>query len=115
MSHACDGSEELGRTCIACNWCLGGMADGAFGCSINPASYRERMWGEDTFTRPRSRRRSWWSAADLADWRRRESRLCAGIGSRSSRHARHVGGALELWAALPGRDNYRNAIEWWAG
>ena len=45
VQHARDGTEELGRTCIACNWCLGGMADGAFGCSINPASYRERQWG----------------------------------------------------------------------
>ena len=29
------------RTCIACQFCLSGMADGAFGCAINPASYRE--------------------------------------------------------------------------
>ena len=27
VKHAREGQEELGRTCIACNWCLGGMAD----------------------------------------------------------------------------------------
>ena len=58
VKHAYDGTEELGRTCIACNWCLGGMADGAFGCSVNPASYRERIWGVDTFAPATRRRRS---------------------------------------------------------
>ena len=38
VKHARAGTEELGRTCIACNWCLAGMGDGAAGCAINPAS-----------------------------------------------------------------------------
>ncbi len=45
VRYARDGTEHLGRTCIACNWCMGGMAVGVFGCSINPASYRERIDG----------------------------------------------------------------------
>ncbi len=113
VRHARNGSEALGRTCIACNWCLGGMADGAFGCSINPASYRERTWGVNTFT-PASRRSKvvvigggpgGLEAARVAALRGHEVTLF---------EARAVlGGGLELWARLPGREFYRHAIEWW--
>src|SRR5262249_14785926 len=46
LANALAGREERSRTCIACNWCFRG--DG-FGCSINPATARERRWGLATF------------------------------------------------------------------
>ncbi len=113
VKHALDGTETLGRTCIACNWCLGGMADGAFGCSINPASYRERMWGVETL---RAAGRSskvvvigggpgGLEAARVAALRGHEVTL---FEAREE-----LGGGLELWARLPGREFYRHAVDWW--
>jgi len=113
VKHARDGTEELGRTCIACNWCLGGMADGAFGCSVNPASYRERMWGINSFA-PATRRRNvvvigggpaGLEAARVAALKGHEVTL---LEARDQ-----LGGNLELWARLPGREFYRHAIDWW--
>jgi len=107
------GAEDLGRTCIACNWCLGGMNDGAFGCTINPASYRERLWGDPTIT-----------AAS------RPSRVVVIGGGPGGLEAARVaalrghavtlfearallGGGLALWARLPGREVYAQATDWW--
>jgi 2,4-dienoyl-CoA reductase-like NADH-dependent reductase (Old Yellow Enzyme family)/thioredoxin reductase len=113
VKHAYDGTEELGRTCIACNWCLGGMADGAFGCSINPASYRERIWGVRSFA-PANRRRNvvviGGGPAGLE-----AARVAALKGHQVTLfEARdQLGGNLELWSRLPGREFYRHAIDWW--
>jgi 2,4-dienoyl-CoA reductase-like NADH-dependent reductase (Old Yellow Enzyme family)/thioredoxin reductase len=113
VKHAHDGTEQLGRTCIACNWCLGGMADGAFGCSINPASYRERIWGVRTFA-PANRScgvvvigggPAGLEAARVAALRGHKVTL---FEARNQ-----LGGSLELWARLPGREFYRHAIDWW--
>jgi thioredoxin reductase len=113
VKHAYDETEELGRTCIACNWCLGGMADGAFGCSVNPASYRERIWGVSTFAPATRRRRvvvigggpAGLEAARVAALKGHEVTL---FEARDQ-----LGGNLELWARLPGREFYRHAIDWW--
>jgi pyruvate/2-oxoglutarate dehydrogenase complex dihydrolipoamide dehydrogenase (E3) component len=111
--RAREGTEELGRTCIACNHCLGGMADASFGCAINPASYRERLWGTDTFApAPKPSRvvvigggPGGLEAARVAALRGHEVTLFEAKD--------HLGGALELWARLPGREFYRHAIAWW--
>jgi 2,4-dienoyl-CoA reductase (NADPH2) len=113
VRHAREGTEVQSRTCIACNWCLGGMAVGAFGCAINPASYRERIWGVDT----------WNPATNLC----KVVVIGGGPGgleaARTAALRGHavtliegrdwLGGALELWARLPGREFYRRAIDWW--
>ena len=113
VRHAYDGTEERGRTCIACNWCLGGMADGAFGCSINPASYRERLWGVQTFA-PASRR-SKVVVIGAGPGGLESARVAALRGHEVTLfEARNeLGGGLELWARLPGREFYRHAIDWW--
>jgi 2,4-dienoyl-CoA reductase-like NADH-dependent reductase (Old Yellow Enzyme family)/thioredoxin reductase len=114
VRHAFDGTEAEGRTCIACNWCLGGMADGAYGCSINPASYRERSWGVDSLT-PAAK------ASNVAivgggPGGLEAARVAALRGHRvtlfEAREA--LGGALRLWSQLPGREFYRHAVDWWA-
>lgn len=113
VKHAYDGTEELGRTCIACNWCLGGMADGAFGCSVNPASYRERIWGVNTFAPATRRRRVIVIGGGPGGLE--ASRVAALKGHEVTLfEARdRLGGNLELWARLPGREFYRHAIDWW--
>lgn len=113
VKFAREGREELGRTCIACNWCLGGMADGAFGCAVNPASYRERLWGIATFT-PAA------TAAQVVvigggPGGLEAARVAATRGHRVTlfEARQHLGGSLELWARLPGREFYRRIIDWW--
>jgi 2,4-dienoyl-CoA reductase-like NADH-dependent reductase (Old Yellow Enzyme family) len=113
VSNARLGREERSRTCIACNWCTAAGGDGAQGCTINPASYRERLWGVDT----------------LGPAARPSKVVIIGGGPGGMEAARvsarkghkvvlfegreRLGGALALWADLPGREHYRAAIDWW--
>ncbi len=113
VKNAYEGKEERSRTCIACNWCLEGLSRGAAGCAINPASYRERLWGVDTFT----------PAPEPA------TVLVLGGGPGGLEAARvsalkghdvtlleardRLGGALALWASLPSRDFILKSVEWW--
>jgi 2,4-dienoyl-CoA reductase-like NADH-dependent reductase (Old Yellow Enzyme family)/thioredoxin reductase len=113
VRHARSGTEGVGRTCIACNWCLGGMNDGAFGCTINPASYRERLWGDQTVAAASQPSRvvivgggpGGLEAARVAALRGHAVTL---FEARAA-----LGGGLALWALLPGRDTYSRATEWW--
>jgi 2,4-dienoyl-CoA reductase-like NADH-dependent reductase (Old Yellow Enzyme family)/thioredoxin reductase len=115
VAHARDGREELSRTCIACNYCLEvGTMMGA-GCSINPASYRERLWGTATF------------ASDTAT---PSKVVVAGGGPGGLEAARvaalkghrvvlfeareELGGSLAVWATLPDREWFGHAVDWWA-
>jgi thioredoxin reductase len=113
VKNARAGKEERNRTCIACNWCTAAQGDGAQGCTINPASYRERLWGIHSFT----------PAA------RPSKVLIVGGGPGGLEAARvsalkghdvtllearaRLGEALALWADLPGREFYQKAITWW--
>ncbi|WAC92452.1 FAD-dependent oxidoreductase [Mycobacterium sp. Aquia_213] len=114
VKHAREGTEEQARTCIACNWCLGGINYRVIGCTINPASFRERLWGDHTFAPATQLSRvivvgggpAGLEAARVAALRGHEVTL---LEARQE-----LGGALELWSRLPGRDFYRHAIDWWA-
>ena len=113
VKNAREGKEERSRTCIACNWCLMGPSEGAQGCTINPASYRERLWGVDSF-KPAARR----------------AKVIVGGGGPGGLEAARVsalrghdvtlfeardklGGAIALWAKLPGREVFQTSIDWW--
>jgi 2,4-dienoyl-CoA reductase (NADPH2) len=114
VRHAREGQEARSRTCIACNWCTAAGGEGAQGCTINPASYRERLWG----------------VASLAPAPRASKVVVVGGGPGGLEAARvaalkghsvtlfeareRLGGALALWADLPGRASYGQAIGWWA-
>lgn len=113
VAQARDGEEALSRTCIACNWCLGGMAQGAFGCAINPASYRERLWGVDSFAP--AAKPSTVAVVGGGPGGLEAARVAALRGHRVTLfEARDcLGGGLELWSRLPGREFYRHAVDWW--
>ena len=49
VRNAREGLERRSRTCIACNWCTAAGGEGSQGCTINPASYRERLWGMHSY------------------------------------------------------------------
>ena len=113
VRNAYEGKEQRSRTCIACNWCLAAMYDGAMSCTINPTSFRERVWGPQSMV-PAPRRSKvivvgggpgGLEAARTSALRGHEVIL---IEARAQ-----LGGAFALWAGLPGREFYRKAIEWW--
>ena len=113
VSNAFHGREERSRTCIACNYCCAAGNEAAQGCAINPASYRERLWGVDTFDRAAKQSKvtvvgagpGGLEAARVAALRGHDVTLIEGRG--------RCGGALALWADLPGRDFFLKAIDWW--
>lgn len=113
VQNARDGREEQSRTCIACNWCTAAGGDGAQGCAINPASYRERLWGMDSIVPALAPRRvvvvgggpGGLEAARVASLLGHMVTLIEG--------RERLGGALALWAELPGRGNYAAALDWW--
>lgn len=113
VRNAYEGKEDRSRTCIACNWCMAALYEGAQTCTINPSAWRERSWGEDAFTLAPRRCRvvvvgsgpAGLEAARVAARRGHEVIL---FEARD-----RCGGALALWASLPGRDFYAKSIDWW--
>jgi 2,4-dienoyl-CoA reductase-like NADH-dependent reductase (Old Yellow Enzyme family) len=113
VKNAYEGHEERSRTCISCNWCLEALSRGAAGCTINPASYRERLWGVDTFTP--APQPSNVVVVGGGPGGMEAARVSALRGHRVTlMEARErLGGALALWAGLPGREWFFRGIEWW--
>jgi 2,4-dienoyl-CoA reductase-like NADH-dependent reductase (Old Yellow Enzyme family) len=114
VQNARTGQEERNRTCIACNWCLGAKADNAQGCVINPASHRERLWGVDSWKVPATR------PSKLVIVGGGPAGLEAARTAALKGHKvvlfearERLGGALALWADLPGREFYHKATNWW--
>lgn len=113
VRNARAGEDHLSRTCIACNWCTAAGGDGAQGCSINPASYRDRLWGDSSFD-PAPRRATvvviGGGPAGLE-----AARVAALKGHTVTLYEARdrLGGALALWAELPGRETNREVISWW--
>ncbi len=113
VQNARDGREDRNRTCIACNWCTAAGGEGAQGCSINPASYRERLWGEASFAPAAQTSRVVIVGGGPGGLE--AARVAARKGHRVTLFEQRdrLGGALALWADLPGRAHYRPAIDWW--
>jgi 2,4-dienoyl-CoA reductase-like NADH-dependent reductase (Old Yellow Enzyme family)/thioredoxin reductase len=113
VNNAREGKEERSRTCIACNWCLEGLHQGVNGCAINPASYRERLWGSDTFAPAARSCRVLIVGGGPAGLE--AARVCALKGHTVTllEERDELGGALALWAALPGRESLSQSIRWW--
>jgi dimethylamine/trimethylamine dehydrogenase len=91
----------------------GMLDDGAMSCPLNPASYRERYWDPEKMLPAAKSGRvvvvgggpGGLEAARVSAERGHEVTLI---------EARHrLGGALALWAGLPGREFYGRSIEWW--
>jgi NADPH-dependent 2,4-dienoyl-CoA reductase/sulfur reductase-like enzyme len=91
------------------------LGDGAFGCSINPASYRERLWGEDRLTPAAKPSRVVVVGGGPAGLE--AARIAALRGHRVTllEAREQLGGALALWGELPPFSVYGQAVDWWAG
>jgi 2,4-dienoyl-CoA reductase-like NADH-dependent reductase (Old Yellow Enzyme family) len=113
VKNAREGREDRSRTCIACNYCTAAVGDGAQGCLINPASYRERLWGTDSFKRATQRAKVVVVGGGSAGLE--AARVAALKGHEVSLfEARaRLGGGLALWALLPGREFFGKGLDWW--
>ncbi len=114
VKNAFNGNEERSRTCIACNACLEAVVHGGGGCAINPASYRERLWGVDTFTPAPHRSKVIVIGSGPAGLEAARVSALRGHQVTLIEARERLGGALALWAGLPGREVFFRAIEWWA-
>jgi 2,4-dienoyl-CoA reductase-like NADH-dependent reductase (Old Yellow Enzyme family)/pyruvate/2-oxoglutarate dehydrogenase complex dihydrolipoamide dehydrogenase (E3) component len=115
VRNARDGNEELSRTCIACNYCLAAGHAGDAGCAINPAAFRERMWGEESFgsvTATPSKvvvvggGPGGLEAARVAALKGHQVVLFESTSE--------LGGGLRVWATIPGREWFQKGVDWWA-
>jgi 2,4-dienoyl-CoA reductase-like NADH-dependent reductase (Old Yellow Enzyme family)/thioredoxin reductase len=115
VRNAREGRAERSRTCIACNHCIATVQrpGGGYGCAINPASGRERRWGVHSFT-PAARQGTV-VVVGGGPAGMEAARVAALRGHRVTLLERRaaLGGQLALWAALPGRENYRGVIDWY--
>ncbi len=113
VQNARNGRENRSRTCTACNWCLAAAVDGAQGCVINPASYRERQWGVRTFAPATKLSRVVIVGGGPGGLE--AARVAALKGHKVTLfEAREgLGGAMTLWAKLPGREIHQTSIAWW--
>ena len=107
------GTEALGRTCIACNWCTAAGSEGAQGCSINPAACRERLWGVDSYTPAAKPSRVVVVGGGPGGLEAARTAALKGHRVTLFEARAELGGGLALWARLPGRGNYGTAIGWW--
>jgi 2,4-dienoyl-CoA reductase-like NADH-dependent reductase (Old Yellow Enzyme family)/thioredoxin reductase len=114
VQNARNGMESRNRICIACNWCTASMGDGAMGCTINPASYRERLWGVDSWQPAPAARRVVIVGGGPGGMEAARSAALRGHRVTLFEARDALGGALALWGQLPGRENYAQPITWWA-
>ena len=115
VKNALEGREDRSRRCIACNLCIAArlLGRGQWGCTINPATGRERIWGVRTFSRAAKPGKvvvigggpAGLEAARCSRLRGHEVVLFEKRGG--------LGGQLGLWASLPGRTALPPVIDWY--
>jgi 2,4-dienoyl-CoA reductase-like NADH-dependent reductase (Old Yellow Enzyme family)/pyruvate/2-oxoglutarate dehydrogenase complex dihydrolipoamide dehydrogenase (E3) component len=110
VRHAADGQEERSRTCIACNWCLRG--DG-FGCAINPTVGIERRWGSHATGPATKPGRVVVVGGGPGGLEAARTAAVRGHSVVILERRPRIGGQLNLWATLPGREVLATTPAWY--
>jgi 2,4-dienoyl-CoA reductase-like NADH-dependent reductase (Old Yellow Enzyme family) len=109
VKNAYEGQEERSRTCIACNWCLGG--DG-YSCALNPQTGKERRWGLETFDAAPTPGRVVVVGGGPGGLEAARTAARRGHSVVLIEREERVGGHLNFWSALPGRESIATAPAW---
>ncbi len=113
LRNAFEGKEERSRTCIACNWCMAGIPEGAAVCAINPATFRERLWADEVTPLAAVKSKVIVVGAGPGGLEAARTAAVRGHDVTLLEARNKLGGAFTIWAGLPGREDYQSAIDWW--
>jgi dimethylglycine catabolism A len=113
LAQALEGREDDSRTCLACNLCMTDGLRGTWGCAINPETAREQRWR--AYPAASSTARVVVVGAGPAGLE--AARVAAKRGHEVVlfERADRVGGQLNLWSALPGREIFATTPDWFDG
>jgi 2,4-dienoyl-CoA reductase-like NADH-dependent reductase (Old Yellow Enzyme family) len=115
VNNAREGLEHRSRTCLSCNYCLAaGVYTGAFGCSINPAAGREKVWGLQIAGPTAARTKVAVIGGGPAGMEAARVAAQRGHDVILFEERPHLGGQLRLWSQLIDREIYDTTPEWYA-
>jgi 2,4-dienoyl-CoA reductase-like NADH-dependent reductase (Old Yellow Enzyme family) len=112
VRHALEGDEDRSRTCVGVNQCF--EVDNGFGCALNPAAGLEERWGSRTLAPASSKVKLVVVGAGPGGLEAARAAALRGHEVTVLERRRELGGALALWARLPGCDHLAGAIRWWS-
>lgn len=113
VRHALEGREDESRTCIAANHCLEAGALAGFGCAINPEAGKELRWGSDTHRHARNTMAVMVIGAGPAGLEAARVACERGHTVRLIERRARLGGQIDLWSRLPGREHLGTLIGWY--
>jgi len=112
VNNAIQGREDDNRTCLACDICLTNN-HGVFGCAINVSTGRERFFSEASLRPgPRSAKVVVVGGGPAG---MEAARVAAKKGHKVvlMEKCARIGGQMNLWAALPGRQVFDTTPRWY--
>ena len=114
VRNALEGRERESRTCIAANHCLDSLRElRGFGCAINPAVAKEERWGRRHDTVAPRALTVCVVGAGPAGLEAARTAAIRGHHVTLFERADTLGGALAVWAKLPGRGHLAGLIDWY--
>jgi 2,4-dienoyl-CoA reductase-like NADH-dependent reductase (Old Yellow Enzyme family)/thioredoxin reductase len=112
INNARWGREHEGRKCIAVNACVDPLGTG-WGCAINAAAGKEERWGARTLATPAPRAmRVTVVGGGPAGLEAARVATLRGHSVALIEHRDQVGGGLDLWSRLPGREAVGAHCRW---
>jgi 2,4-dienoyl-CoA reductase-like NADH-dependent reductase (Old Yellow Enzyme family) len=113
VRNAETGQEHRSRKCIGANLCLQMGKSGSWGCAINPSTGQERRWGGEHWSPAARQERVVVVGAGPAGLEAARVAALRGHAVLVLERSDRVGGQLNLWAALPGREVVGSTPTWY--